>query len=154
MEILTGRLSGVQIDDEDAWILEAMSCYLNPQKYLMANIPMRRGCGSRISVHRMILDAPAGMDVDHINHNPLDNRKENLRLVTTSQNLQNRSGAMTTSKTGVRGVSRCSFTGKYRAVLGLGGRYIHVGRFETLDDAARAVSQARARLMTHSTECA
>ncbi len=41
-------------------------------------------------LHRFILDAPAGLDVDHINGNTFDNRKENLRLCNRSQNNINR----------------------------------------------------------------
>lgn len=42
-------------------------------------------------LHRVIMgDIPAGMEIDHINRNTLDNRRDNLRIVTRSQNLQNR----------------------------------------------------------------
>lgn len=42
-------------------------------------------------LHRAIMgDIPEGYEIDHINRNTLDNRKDNLRIVTRSQNLQNR----------------------------------------------------------------
>lgn len=54
-------------------------------------------CGIRIDknkqihpkMHRMVMNDPKGLEVDHINHDPLDNRKENLRIVTRSQNQMN-----------------------------------------------------------------
>ncbi|HEX9503605.1 MAG TPA: HNH endonuclease [Patescibacteria group bacterium] len=42
-----------------------------------------------IYLHRIISNCPKGLNVDHINHNKLDNRRENLRIVTKSQNGMN-----------------------------------------------------------------
>lgn len=41
-------------------------------------------------LHRIITDAPVGLTVDHIDHNPLNNRQSNLRVVTHQENCQNR----------------------------------------------------------------
>lgn len=43
----------------------------------------------QISMHRLVMKAPKGTIVDHINHNTLDNRRANLRFVTASQNQLN-----------------------------------------------------------------
>lgn len=66
-----------------------------------------------ISLHRFLLDAPKGKYVDHINHDTLDNRRSNLRIVSNQKNNTNREGAYVTSKTGIRGVSvhRCKPSG-------------------------------------------
>ncbi len=58
---------------------------------------------SKVWMHRMILNAPKGLLVDHINGNGLDNRKTNLRLCTHSQNMQNRK-IHKNNKTGYKGV--------------------------------------------------
>jgi hypothetical protein len=56
-----------------------------------------------LSIHRVVMNAPKGMDVDHINGDPLDNRKENLRICTRSQNSQNKQ-VRTDSASGHKGV--------------------------------------------------
>jgi hypothetical protein len=47
------------------------------------------GAGRREYMHRLVLNAKPGQEIDHINGNKLDNRKENLRVVTRSQNARN-----------------------------------------------------------------
>jgi hypothetical protein len=78
-------------------------------------------CGGRqhsLLIHRVILEAPAGVEVDHINGNGLDNRRSNLRLATKSQNMQNmRLSRINTS--GFKGVCWDKDRGKWRAHITL-----------------------------------
>lgn len=103
-------------------------------------------------MHRYILGAPAGLMVDHINGDTLDNRRWNLRLVTRIQNGQNRIGASAHSKTGVRGVFLLK-TGGYRAEVRVANKRVFSKRFTTVTEAEQAVIEARRQLMTHSSEC-
>jgi hypothetical protein len=59
---------------------------------------------TRVYMHRLIMGEPEGMEVDHLHHNTLDNRRSELRVRTRQANAQNRS-TDARSKTGVRGVS-------------------------------------------------
>ena len=59
--------------------------------------------GRNILMHRVVMDAPKGMDVDHINGDRLDNRKENLRICTRAQNSQNKK-LRRDSQSGYKGV--------------------------------------------------
>ena len=61
--------------------------------------------GGTLFMHRLLLRTPQHLHTDHINHNTLDNRRSNLRVVTLSENNQNkRPEAPRNSKTGVRNV--------------------------------------------------
>ena len=62
--------------------------------------------GQTVYMHRLIMDAPKGKMVDHLNHDTLDNRRANLRIGGQSMNMLNRKGANSNSTTRVRGLYR------------------------------------------------
>jgi hypothetical protein len=94
-----------------------------------------------IWLHREIMDAPKGMDVDHINHDTLDNRKQNLRLATRSQNLANNRRPI--GATGFRGVCRTSSGELLPFKAQIKGEYL--GTFANAVDAARAYDTAASK---------
>lgn len=97
-----------------------------------------------LQMHRIITNCPKGLVVDHINHNTLDNRLCNLRIVTDAQNKQNQIPTIATSTTSkFRGVSYDSVIGKYRAYCSHNGKKVHIGLFETETEANEAVKAAR-----------
>jgi hypothetical protein len=119
-----------------------------PAGYLQAGID-----GDHVLIHRLIYThfhgpMPAHLVVDHINGNRQDNRIENLRLVTNSQNQQNRPRAMRHSKTGVKGVAWEQ--NRYRARIIVSGKRFDLGRYKTLDEAKKAYADAAAKLHTHN----
>jgi hypothetical protein len=60
-----------------------------------------------IYIHRQIMNSPNGMDVDHCNHNGLDNQRNNLRICTHAENLRNQLPQQRRNKTSkYKGVSR------------------------------------------------
>lgn len=91
-------------------------------------------------MHRRLLSGVA--EVDHINHNGLDNRRSNLRSVTRRQNAQNRSGPTARNKSGYRGVSWFKPRQKWRAQISIEGRVTYLGLFDTAEAAARAFDAA------------
>ena len=102
-----------------------------------------------IRMHRIIMNAPKGMFVDHINHDTLDNRRSNLRIVTLAENQQNRKGAQRNNKgSGIRGVY--PHQGKWVAAIHINGRKKYLGIFNDIEDAAVCSEQARQRYMPFS----
>lgn len=90
-----------------------------------------------ISMHRQIMNVPKGLDIDHKNHETLDNRRCNLRKATSSQNHMNsrkRKGCSSRFK----GVSWHKLTRKWRAYICLNGKICHLGLFINEIDAAKA----------------
>ena len=100
-----------------------------------------------VALHRFLLSAPEGKVVDHINHDPLDNRKANLRLLTKAENMQNRRGPVIGKRDPFRNVYRQTKSDGY--VVRVQGRYF--GTFPTLDEAARVAVEARRQVLPYST---
>jgi hypothetical protein len=103
--------------------------------YLVANINHKS-----IKLHRFILNAENGSVVDHINHNPLDNRKSNLRITTHKNNSRNTSVSKS-SKIKHLGISTTP-SGKYRARIMVEGKEIRLGHYQSLADAIHARKEA------------
>jgi hypothetical protein len=91
------------------------------------------------------LEIPDGFVLDHINGDPADNRIENLRLASRQQNNCN-AKLRCDNTSGVKGVSWYKKSSKWIGQIQHAGRKIHVGLFESVDEAATAVSKVRALL--------
>lgn len=87
--------------------------------------------GKLIRLHRLITDCPLGMVVDHINHNTLDNRKQNLKICTNIENMQN----IKSNKTGVVGVCYHKIQRKYQSYISINNKKKYLGSFDTLEEA-------------------
>lgn len=96
-------------------------------------------------MHRLIMNAPKGRHVDHINGNGLDNRRSNLRLATSSQNQMNR-GAPKNNTTGYKGVHRSQTKGKWIAVIKARSKPHYLGTFKTPQSASEAYNRAAKEL--------
>ena len=90
--------------------------------------------GTTVIAHRLITNCPKGFQVDHINGCRLDNRKENLRVVTSKQNNMNRS-MRKDNTSGYKGVTYKTRDKKYAAQIKLNGKLISLGYYHTAHDA-------------------
>lgn len=91
--------------------------------------------GKYIRLHRYIYEnVDDGLVVDHINRNSLDNRKINLRVSTYEENAFNRS-LRADNKTGYSGVLYKEKQNKYQARIKFKGKCIHLGYFNSFEEA-------------------
>lgn len=89
-------------------------------------------------LHRFLLNIDSKLVVDHINHNPNDNRKKNLRVCTIKQNVRNSNKVLNTTS-GARGVG--IRRGKYFAQIQYDSKGYYLKQYDTLEEAiyARAI---------------
>lgn len=112
------------IDLEDVPSVEGYTWYENDQGYIMSRINDKL-----IRLHRMIMNCCDDMEIDHINHNTYDNRKNNLREVTRSQNNMNRKS---------KGVCFDKKNGKYIAYICIDYEHKCLGYFLNEQDTINA----------------
>lgn len=105
------------------------------------------GFGKEAYLHRHIMNTPKCLIVDHGNDDCLDNRKFNLTNCTDQENKQNLKPYVR-SKSGIRGVSFDKSRDKWCAVVGTN----HLGRFSTMSEAEKIVTEYRAKHMPFSKE--
>ena len=143
---LTKGLSAL-VDDADYEKFNRFNWVAHPNGYGKKFYATRRiktdGKSKEIYLHREIMEAPIGMFVDHINGDTLDCRKNNMRLVTSSQNAANRR-LRSDNKLGVVGVSKLP-NGKYLSYISMNGKNTRLGRFATLEEAKAAREAAEAK---------
>lgn len=119
--------------------------------YVYANTPTVNGKRSTIELHRFLMDAPSDMVVDHINHNTLDNRKSNLRIVTSAQNNQNRKGCHSDNKySRLRNVHWHKGLSKWRVRIIANGKTHYIGAYDDLEQAKEVAIRERKRLLPFS----
>lgn len=109
--------------------------------------------GRRYLAHRLVWimhngDIDKGMQIDHINHDRSDNRIENLRVVSNKVNGMNQS-ARKNNTSGVTGVNWNKRKGKWCGEVWDDGRKIHVGYFDDIMEAEKAVKSVRVKVGYH-----
>lgn len=140
MEIGLPTGERVLFDDSDYELVQQYRWFASPRKHTTYAYAF---CGPRktITMHRLLMGAPSGLDVDHKNHNGLDNRRANLRLGSRAENLAN-SFNREVNTSGYKGVSWIKAERKWVAGIKIDGRRRVLGRFLDLWEAAQAYNEA------------
>lgn len=133
IELTQGQVAIV--DDEDFEFLNQWKWFAQKDKNTFYAV---RGFGKRIRMHRVIMNTPNDMQVDHIDGNGLNNTRANLRNCTVAENTRNRKKP-STNTSGYMGVFPSAK--KWRAEI-THGKKIHLGYFDNPVDAAHAYDQA------------
>lgn len=139
------------VDDRDFnWINQWKWCYqrcVRPsgeyQGYAIRSLHP-----GQMRMHRLIIGAKKGQEVDHINRNKLDNRRGNLRIVTRNMNCHN-INLRKDSQTGVKGVTWNKRTGKWRAYIQINSKQNHLGCFTSKRKASLAYKKAANIIYKH-----
>jgi len=97
----------------------------------------RRANGKLVRMHRVIMKARAGQVVDHREHDGLDNRRSKLRFCTPRQNTMNQRPRLGCSSE-YKGVFHGKGDKKFIAGIAYNSKRIHLGRFDTARNAAKA----------------
>lgn len=131
-----GKVALIDEDDADAILVHKWCC--DPLGYAMRRQVVACGRQTTVRLHRQIMNAQPGEIVDHINGNPLDNRKENLRICTMRQNRQN--SAKHQGRSRYKGVTMDR--DQWRARIRIDGKLISLGHYESEQMAAIAYNAA------------
>ena len=142
-EIVTTRGARFVIDLEDVEKVSGRSWSSHPAGYATHSVRLPKR-GVRL-LHRMLLGAPAGMQVDHIDGDPTNNRRANLRLCSHADNHKNLRKP-TNNTSGYKGVSWCKQKKRWQSKIRAGGKQYHLGRFDTPEQAKAAYDAAAERL--------
>lgn len=137
------------VDDEDyEWLSQFRwrSHKRGPRAkcYISANVKNKT-----VYLHRLIMDAPKGMTVDHINQDPIDNRRCNLRLASRAEQTMNRPAQDGKRFKGIvfkKPENGKSYPRPWRANICKDGKIHRLGHFTTDVEAARAYDKAAREL--------
>ena len=141
------------VDDDDYEYLSRWKWYASYARgtksyYAMRNSPSVNGKRQSILMHRVIMDAKKGEQVDHENHETLDNQRGNLRL-TTSQGNQQNARLRTDNISGFCGVTWHKRDKKWRAQIQVDGKVKDLGCYVTLGAAIFARKAANCQYGFH-----
>ena len=123
-------------DLEDYDLISRYTWSLNPDQYVISMVS-----GKVIRMHMLIMNSNGKFDVDHRNHKPYDNRKENLRIIEHYKNITY-SKEYSNNTSGRKGVYYDKSRDKWMACITFNKKTTYLGRFDTFEEAVKAREEA------------
>lgn len=141
-----GKAAVIDSDDADIVLTFLWQARPNSRSWTVATA-VRGDDGKQhiLKLSRLLTNAPADLQVDHKNGNPLDNRKTNLRFATSNQNNHNRAVSVR-SISGYKGVSVTPRGNRWLVNIKVADTNHYLGSFRTPEDAARAYDTSAVEL--------
>lgn len=143
------------VSPEDAGWVNEWTWHLDGKGYVKRTVrltPGRKGKKTSVFLHRLVTKARTGQIVDHIDGNPLNNQRGNLRLATALENARNVTSSKNRKAGKFKGVYFIKKSGKWGAAIGAGekkpngkARMLYQGCYDTQEEAARAYDAAARR---------
>ncbi len=147
-EIALTRGKVTIVDDADYETLTRYNWCARKKKYTwyaLRTESIGDGKQTTVMMHREILGAIPGQEIDHWDGDGLHNWRENLRFCTHAENQQNLRHKRVGASSKYKGVYRREDTGKWRARLTVNRKKVHLGYFVVESDAARAYNDGALR---------
>jgi len=139
---LTNSPIPILVDDEDYAELRLFAWRLLPGKGYVVRSVWSNGKSTLEYLHRRIMNAPKGMDVDHRDISAFNNQKSNLRLATRSQNMANSPRQSGHSKyKGVSKLNRPNLKKPWLSYIRVDYKMYYNGYYETEAEAAHVYNQ-------------
>lgn len=129
------------VDDEDYEYLSQFMWSIDNYGYANRARKIEKNVWRPKRMHHDIIPSKNGQIVDHINRNRLDNRRENLRICSSTESIRNR-GLNKNNSTGYKGVYYNQKRSKYQAYITVNRRHIYLGAYDNPTDAARAYDKS------------
>lgn len=131
-----------QIDEQDLKYVIGYKCIAAKRgnEFYLVNRELNK------YIHRQIMGEPKDMVIDHIDGDPKNNLRSNLRIVTHKQNTQNQKKTKSSTSSKYKGVAFCKDSKRWRAYINHTGKRIDLGRHDTEELAALAYNNYASQL--------